>query len=116
MTLNDLSRPRVLLLNDSADFLIHLFGSGVTDVSMGRHVAAEKHLRLIIAIHPRTQLITHTPALNHFLRQTCRLLKIVRGPSGHLVHKNLLGDTTTHQDGDTGKQVISVVAVAILLG
>ena len=113
MRFNYFSCPLILLLDDPADFLIDLLRSRVTDVLLGRDITAQKHFGIIISIDSGSQMITHSPPLNHVLCEPGRLFKIIRRSSGHLVHEDFLRDPTAHQHRDPCQKMLTIVAVAV---
>ena len=114
VVLNELARQAVLLINDAADFGVHLLHGLLAHIGRFCDRAAQKYLALVLCVNHRPKRIGHPVTGHHVTSDLGGPLKIVAGASGHLLHENFFGNTPSKQHTDLVQHVLAVVAVAVL--
>ena len=78
-------------LDDPADLVVDLARDLVRVVRLGRELAAQERLAVVVAEHARAELLAHAEAHDHLLRGGGDLLEVVGGAGGDLAEHDLLG-------------------------
>src|SRR4051794_36660866 len=86
-------------LDDAADLVVGRGGDLVGVVGLGRELAAEERLAVVVAEDARTELLAHAEAHDHLLGRRRDLLEIVGRAGGDLAEDDLLRRATTQRHG-----------------
>src|SRR6478672_9323467 len=78
-------------LDDPADLVVDLARDLVGVVGLGRELAAQERLAVVVAEHARAEALAHAEAHDHLLRGGRDLLEVVRGAGRDLAEDDLLG-------------------------
>src|SRR5579875_3546116 len=86
----DLLGLHVRGLDHPPDLIIDLARDLIGVVGLGRELAPQERLPVIVPEHPRPQLLRHPEAHHHLLGGGGHLLQVVGGAGGHLAEDDLL--------------------------
>ena len=78
-------------LDDAADLVVDLARDLVGVVGLGRELAAQERLPVVVAEHARAELLAHAEAHDHLLGRRGDLLEVVGRAGGDLAEDDLLG-------------------------
>src|SRR4051812_38714827 len=77
-------------LDDAADLVVDLARDLVGVIRLGRELAAEERLTVVVAEHARAEALAHAEAHDHLLRRRGDLLEVVRRAGRDLAEDDLL--------------------------
>src|SRR3954468_150907 len=86
-------------LDDAADLVVDLARDLIGVVGLGRELAAQEGLAVVVAEDARTELLAHAETHDHLLGRRRDLLEVVRRAGGDLAEDDLLGRAAAERHG-----------------
>ena len=111
----NLARHGILLVENTADFGIHLLHGVLGNILRMRYRTAEKHFALVFAIHHRPHFVGHTIARDHFAGDLGGALKIVGCAGGNAAYKQIFGNAPAKQNRNLIEHLVFIHADAVAL-
>ena len=110
----DRARAVVGALDDAAHLVVDLARDLVGVVGLGRELAAEERLAVVVAVDARAELVAHAEAHHHLLGGRGHLLEVVGGAGRDLAEDDLLGGAAAERHRHRVEQLLAGRQEAVL--